>query len=336
MTAARIDGADVSHYQDGPFDLPAAGHAGARFLAHKATEGTSYRDPNYQPRRREAKAAGLPFGAYHFARPASSSGLAQAQFFLSVAGPKVGDLRPMLDLEDHAGLGIEQLTDWAIAFVTEVHRVTGAWPFVYTPFDLAKRFLQVTDCPLWVARYSNPMWAPRVPAPWRTFTVWQFSDGVYGLPNQLAGIGRCDLNTLHTSKSAMLLANFILGGQPSPVTPDRPVTPPVLRTRVAKVQITFARQRVIDVKQLDLAVKLGRRGAVKSARDHIDAAMFALAKACGHEQGTRVARVLAQYAHDRTIDVHLLDQAVAAGRHGQVQITRDEIVAAITHTLPKN
>jgi lysozyme len=73
MTAPmRVDGVDISHHQNGKLDLARAKKAGVKFLYHKATEGETYKDPNYDKRRAEAKAAGIPFGGYHFARPGTT------------------------------------------------------------------------------------------------------------------------------------------------------------------------------------------------------------------------------------------------------------------------
>lgn len=187
-----IDGIDLSHWQSGSLDFTKAKAAGVRFVYHKATEHTGYRDPLHTKRRGQVKAAGIPFGAYHFARPAKSSGTTQARFFLAVAKPVGGDLRPMLDLEDRGGLSANGLQRWVDDFVTEVKRQTGKSPILYTNYELTRD----PGCFLWVARYNNANALPVTPKAWTRPTVWQFSNGVYGRPNSVPGIGACDINTL--------------------------------------------------------------------------------------------------------------------------------------------
>lgn len=220
MTSARVDGVDLSHFQSGPLDFRRAKDAGVKFVFHKATEGLSFKDQLYPSRRSQVAGVGIPFGAYHFARPGRSNGRTQARYFLSVAQVRPGDMRPMLDLEDRGGLTRAQLSAWVKDFVDEVVAQTGVKPFIYTPFDLDSTF----DCPLWVARYSDAMSAPRVPAPWKTYSVWQFSNGVFGSPTSVAGIGHCDLNTLN-GNPAELVKMFRIPFQTSRDTTRQPVAP---------------------------------------------------------------------------------------------------------------
>lgn len=235
VTAQKIHGADISHWQGGSLNLATAKKAGLRFLFHKATEGAGYTDPNYAKRRAEAKAAGVPFGAYHFAKAAGSPE-AQAAHFLKVASPHKGDIRPALDFEDPA-LGrwsTAAKSDFVRRFVAAVEKATGVKPFIYIPgtWSLNSTF----DCPLWVPRYSNSNAAPRIPRPWKTWTIWQFSNGVYGEPKSVAGIGHCDLNTLNMDP-ARFLEVFTIGGVAKPAAKKAPAKPaPVKEQPVKKRQ----------------------------------------------------------------------------------------------------
>lgn len=218
-----IHGADLSHWQSGTLNFAAAKKAGLRFLYHKATEGTGYTDPNYARRRTQARGAGVPFGAYHFAKT-SGSPETQASHFLKVAAPRKGDMRPMLDFEDPA-LGrwsVARKSDFVRRFVAVIERETGVKPFIYIPGTWALN--STFDCPLWVPRYSNSNAAPRIPRPWKTYTVWQFSNGVYGNPKSIAGLGHVDLNTVNMNP-AEFVATFTIGGTaPKPTAPkEKPV-----------------------------------------------------------------------------------------------------------------
>jgi len=194
----RIDGVDLSHWQDGQLDFSKAKRAGVKFVVHKATEGTTLEDKLYAERRRQVAAAGLVWGAYHFARPEMSSGAKQAQFFLSRMMPTSGDLRPVLDLEKTGDLAPAMLGAWAKDFADEVVARVGVKPIIYTPFNLPARL-----GPLWVARYSNANRPPNIPEPWKRYAIWQFSNGTFGRPNVVPGIGHCDLNTLDSSEGQL-------------------------------------------------------------------------------------------------------------------------------------
>lgn len=178
---------DTSHHQDYRIDFAAAKKAGIKGQYHKATEGTGFRDPDYATRRAAAKKAGLAFGAYHFARPSNGDADDEARHFLSVAKPRPGDLLPALDLETTEGLSIGSLRGWAKEWSRIVSAACGGHdPVVYSPWDLQVPGLR------WRPRYNDANTPPALP-----WDVWQFSNGVLGVPDRVAGFpGATDLNTL--------------------------------------------------------------------------------------------------------------------------------------------
>lgn len=182
--AMRVDGSDISHHQSS-VNLKVAERAGLKFLYHKATEGTSMRDSQYGRRRGEASAAGLPFGAYHFASPDGGDAVAEAKAFLAYAKPKPGDLVPCLDFEQMGRLkGMDAARTWAIAFSKEVKKQVGVLPVLYCPWNLGLQNLR------WVPRYNDSNTPPTIP-----WDIWQFSNGVLGVPDTYPGLGHVDLNT---------------------------------------------------------------------------------------------------------------------------------------------
>lgn len=217
-----LDGVDISHHQSGRMDLTAAKAAGLRWWYVKATEGTSFKDKTYRKRVRQARAAGLPVGAYHFARPENGDAVAEARFFLRNIELRAGDMVPMLDLEDIGDLTLAQLTTWTGAWVRTVTQelrrkgLTGK-PVIYTPFNLEKGF----GCLLWVARYSDDFRAPVIPRPWQRAAIWQHSNGKFGPVKSVPGIGRVDVNALHPDVplSALRLRPV---GRPAKGTTDKP------------------------------------------------------------------------------------------------------------------
>lgn len=186
-TPLRVHGVDISHHQDGPIDYDKLKKAGVRWMYHKATEGATVKDENYARRRVEAKAADLPFGAYHFARPSGSDAVTEARFFIKTAKPIPGDLRPCLDLETKEFIHGPSLVVWADDFCDEVERLTGVIPVVYTPYILSTRLEK--KALFWVPRYNNDNKPPT-----RPWNIWQFSNGELGVPNSVPGLGHVDLN----------------------------------------------------------------------------------------------------------------------------------------------
>jgi GH25 family lysozyme M1 (1,4-beta-N-acetylmuramidase) len=182
-----VHGADISHHQ-AKVNIKTAKAAGLRWLYHKATEGETFTDDQYASRRAAAAAAGLPFGAYHFARPDGNDAFVEARRFMAVADPRPGDLRPVLDLEVMGTHTNESLRNWAKVFVDRVTEHTGVRPIVYTPYDLGNA---VEGCLIWRPRYNDSNTPPT-----RSWDIWQFSNGVFGVPNSFPGLGHVDLNTM--------------------------------------------------------------------------------------------------------------------------------------------
>ncbi len=94
------------------------------------------------------------------------------------------DLPGVLDLEESGGLPKADLAQWARIWLSEVERLTGRSPIVYTgyyfwrdavgnPTDIGERYR------LWLPSYpTNPdstTFTPLVPAGWSTWTFWQYT-----------------------------------------------------------------------------------------------------------------------------------------------------------------
>jgi len=181
---------DLSHH-NGTVDLTQAKAAGILGVIHKATQGTNYTDSAYTTNRQKAAAAGLMWGAYHFAT--GSDGASQADYFLSVVQPGPTDLL-VLDLEQNPS-GSSMTLDGAHDFVTRIHDQTGKWPGLYSGSYIKELLGSNSDavlanCWFWLAQYGpNAV----VPANWPYWTMWQYTDGANGnAPHSVDGIGNCD------------------------------------------------------------------------------------------------------------------------------------------------
>lgn len=221
-TPLPVDLVDLSHYQNVTQkyidDLKKAGVKG---VYYKSSEGNGMSwASHYNKVRAYCKKAGMPFGGYHYGHPHPNlaDAVDEARHFLSIIKPVPGDLIPMLDLEETHGYNKTVLTNWVQAFVDTVKKA-GFETILYTPFDLNRTM----GLKLWVARYHNGNAAPRIPSPWKNFSVRQFSDGVYGSPKSVAG-KNIDLNTLKGNDGTTLKSLTIQPKvAPKPPKPARTV-----------------------------------------------------------------------------------------------------------------
>ena len=187
---AYTRGVDVSNWQ-GAIDWRRVAASGERFAFAKATEGTSFRDRWYSTNRSGARANGLKFGAYHFARPSGSSSAgvrsdayAEADRFLAQARLGRGFLLPVLDLEATGGLSSSRLKYWVQRYLARIQSRLGVKGMIYTSPYFWKRYMGNTTWfaangyrVLWIANWRVSR--PSVPANnWNGngWTFWQWTD----------------------------------------------------------------------------------------------------------------------------------------------------------------
>jgi GH25 family lysozyme M1 (1,4-beta-N-acetylmuramidase) len=232
----RAKGIDVSNW-NGSIDWTKVSKAGYRFAFGKATEGTSYNDKTYTTNRNGSEAAGLVFGAYHFARPngtslarVTASAIKQANHFLAVAGPQPGELPPVLDLEKTGNLSKQRLLAWTLAWLDQIDARTGVEPFLYTSPLFWKGNLgdstaaAAAGTGLWIAHWTSSS-KPLVPAQnWggNGWKFWQWTDCV-----TVPGIKHCtDGDRMNGTKLASVAIQPFPSGLPVLSTPPTIVGPP--------------------------------------------------------------------------------------------------------------
>lgn len=167
---------DVSEYQ-GSIDWPrVAQHFKAVYI--KASEGVTWNDPDFQRNRKEANAAGLRVGAYHFA-DFNLPGKEATHFALTVQ--KIGrrDLKPVLDLEAPIPHGVDPVR-WVHIFNAVVRTKLGVWPMLYSygPYIDELHLDRPLGDGLWLAAYGRndgkeyPVYTP---LPWKRYVAHQFT-----------------------------------------------------------------------------------------------------------------------------------------------------------------
>ena len=182
-----VTGIDVSRWQE-TIDWNAVNADGVDFAIMKATEGKRHIDPQFAANVVNAPAAGLTIGMYHVATPSRSTddARAEANHFLSVAHPGVGNVIPALDIEiSHVpdGMSPATLETWMRTWINRVTAKLGARPMVYGSQYLFETMLADTT---WFADHGIKLWFawPRTPLPpeipandWQGqgWTFWQWS-----------------------------------------------------------------------------------------------------------------------------------------------------------------
>jgi lysozyme len=198
--AQNTPGLDVSHWQ-GTIDWNSVKNAGYVFAFAKATEGLTYKDPNFAANWQGMKSVGLIRGAYHFGHPGQDP-IAQADFFVNTVRPVSGDLQLVLDLEVTDGKTPAQVWAWTQAFCARVKMRTGRPGIIYTGFyfwrDSVGNPTNNLNCPLWLAAYvSDP--STYVPPAWGTWSFWQYTSS-----GSVPGIsGNVDLDYFHGSVTTL-------------------------------------------------------------------------------------------------------------------------------------
>ena len=186
---AGIQGMDVSSHQ-GNVDWKHAWGLGSRFAYAKATEGTGYKNPNFNQQYNGSYNVGMIRGAYHFALPNASSGTEQANYFVNNGGGWSADgrtLPPLLDIEYNPypkwgntcyNMSHSAMVNWIRDFSNQVKARTGRAPMIYTTTDwwitCTGNSAAFRDNPLHIASY-NEVGAGRLPASWSVYSVWQYS-----------------------------------------------------------------------------------------------------------------------------------------------------------------
>ncbi|MBM7770741.1 lysozyme [Actinokineospora baliensis] len=180
-----VAGIDVASYQ-GNVDWKYWWAQGKRFAYVKATEGTGYKNPYFAQQYNGSYSVGMVRGAYHFALPDRSTGVAQATYFATNGGGWSRDgktLPGVVDLEYNPygatcyGKTQAAMASWIREFTTTYRSRTGRDAVIYTSTSWWAQCVGnasfASTNPLWVARYSSTVGT--LPYNWPYWTFWQHS-----------------------------------------------------------------------------------------------------------------------------------------------------------------
>lgn len=184
---AGLPGLDVSSYQ-GNVDWSTAYANGARFAYVKATEGTYYTNAYFTQQYNGSYNVGMIRGSYHFARPDTTTGATQADYFVAHGGgwSKDGKTLPgALDIEYNPygatcyGLSQASMRTWITSFSNRYYALTTRYPVIYTTTDWWNTCIGSYNAwsstnPLWIARYASTVGT--LPTGYSVYSFWQWSD----------------------------------------------------------------------------------------------------------------------------------------------------------------
>nr|WSS71188.1 lysozyme [Streptomyces sp. NBC_01175] len=185
-SAVQTEGVDVASHQ-GNVAWSTLWNSGVKWAYVKATEGTYYKNTYFTQQYTGSYNVGMIRGTYHFATPDTTSGAAQANYFVDNGGGWSKDGRTLpgvLDIEWNPygaqcyGKTQAAMVSWIRDFVNTYKARTGRDAVIYTATSWWK------DCtgnnagfgttnPLWVARYNTTV--GELPAGWGVYTIWQYT-----------------------------------------------------------------------------------------------------------------------------------------------------------------
>lgn len=168
---STCQGIDVSHYQSN------VDYTGKSFVFIKASEGL-FADSSFVTHWREATAAKVDKGAYHFFRPGLDA-LKQAEFFSRIVLSQLekSELPLCMDWEVGVGQPCNERISGQL-FLETVEKLTGRTPIIYgSPYFLESLQLDANFAryKLWISHYGVK--CPKVPDPFTNWTFWQYDDG---------------------------------------------------------------------------------------------------------------------------------------------------------------
>ncbi|MCR5859615.1 glycoside hydrolase family 25 protein [Mesorhizobium sp. J428] len=195
-----VHGVDVSRWQ-GEIDWVKLRSQGANFAYIKATDGGDHLDPMFRKNWREADAAGLKRGAYHFfywCRSASS----QADWFIRNVPKDPNALPPVIDVEwNHLSACKKRPSRATVlekmqVFMDKIEAHYGQRPVIYTAPDFYGDNLKnaFQNYPFWLRAVAQH---PSKVYPGRDWVFWQYSGS--GLSHGVRG--KIDLNVFSGSES---------------------------------------------------------------------------------------------------------------------------------------
>lgn len=197
----------------------------------KATQGTSYVNPEYAAWVKWLSDHDKPFGMYHYCDGADAE--AEAEHFYNTVKPYIGKGIPVADYEGEALL---KGTSWLKRFLDRFYALSGVRAMIYCSLSVVREqpFYDLTNHPLWIAQYADMATVYGfLDHPWQKGSVEPFSSYVmhqYTSCGRLNGYsGNLDFDQFNGSYSTWLgLARGENPPAPAPTPALKPANPQVV------------------------------------------------------------------------------------------------------------
>lgn len=227
-----MNGIDIASYQTG-IDLSVVP---CDFVIIKATEGVNYTNPDFTRAYTQAKEQNKLIGIYHYANGAGAT--AEADYYLSVVGDRVGDAILVLDWEQGGNSAFGNVS-YAKQWLDRIYAQTKVRPLIYMSKSVTYGYNWSAVAPnhgLWVAQYannnptnyqSNPWTDTNGYGAWSSPVIFQYTP-----TGRLSGwSGNLDLNLAYMDATAW--AKYAQGD--NYVAPETPDTPTANEAEIRKV-----------------------------------------------------------------------------------------------------
>lgn len=227
-----MNGIDIASYQTG-IDLSVVP---CDFVIVKATEGVNYTNPDFSRAYTQAKEQNKLIGIYHYANGAGAT--AEADYYLSVVGDRVGDAILVLDWEQGGNRAFGNVS-YAKQWLDRIYAQTKVRPLIYMSKSVTYGYDWSAVAPnhgLWVAQYadtnptnyqSNPWTDTNGYGAWSSPVIFQYTS-----TGRLSGwSGNLDLNLAYMDATAW--AKYAQGD--NYVAPETPDTPTANEAEIRKV-----------------------------------------------------------------------------------------------------
>ncbi len=191
-TFFKIYGLDISHHQ-GKINWNKVGEEDFEFVYIKATEGKSFKDPNFLRNYRGVKEQKIMVGGYHFWTFCKTAE-EQIKNIKEVIPHLPGDLVPAIDMESAYSCGVEQSHNRVNMDLEKINeelfKAYGAYPVIYTTGEFVKAHPEILN-------FSNIFWLRSLFGPplyKKKWDIWQYYNGA-----KVKGIkGRVDVNVFNS------------------------------------------------------------------------------------------------------------------------------------------
>lgn len=170
----------------------------ADFIIVKATQGTTFVNPEYKRQMAQAEQLGRYLGVYHYAGKGKMEN--EAEHFLKTVDPYIGRAILCLDWEKDQNSNFNN-PSYAVKWLDYIKAKTGITPFIYMSKSVCREHAKVWNpsYPLWCAQYANyqllfdykakPWTDDKGYGPWKDCKIHQYSSrgrlGGYNKPLDL-------------------------------------------------------------------------------------------------------------------------------------------------------